>query len=258
MNENQAEDTAISIAGKMFLYEQPELLTTTQHAGLGLSLTERPFDFARSVPAVPLVMTELSSAQKHYPITFTNVDNPVPLAIVGILGDSNLFVNDDGKWDRSAYIPSYLRRYPFAFATGTDEQFAVVIDRAAAVVSDESQYPFFSGNDLTENTQAMVDFCGQYEAERRRTETFSNRLKDLELLTTQKVAHRNSNDDEDQPIASYVAVDVNRLNELDRDILQDLHRDGSLAAIFAHIFSLENWSRLLDRFSQSQQPAGTT
>jgi len=256
MNENHAEDMAIALQGKMFLYEQPELLTRDQHGTLGLSVVERPYDFAKSTRAIPLVAGEISSAQKHYPVAFADMDNPVPLAIVGILDDVNLFVDENGQWDRWAYIPSYLRRYPFAFATGKDDHFAIVVDRAAAVVTDDPQFPFFDGDELSENTQAQIDFCGQYEAERRRTETFGRRLKELELLTPQKAAHRVGDNGDEQPIASYAAVDVNKLNELDRDILQTLHQEGSLAAIFAHLFSLENWNRLLDRRNQRLQASG--
>ncbi len=257
MNENEAENTTADLTGKMFLYEQPELLAKSQHADLGLSRAERPYDFARFVQAIPLVVAEISSAQKHYPIVFADLDNPAPLAIVGLFEDLNLFVGDDGKWNRWSYIPSYLRRHPFAFASGTDENFAVVVDRAAAVVSDDPEYPFFNGDDLSENAQALVDFCGQYEAERTRTKTFCTRLKELELLTPQKAAQRIDSDDE-QLIANYVAVDIQRLNALDKDILQELHQEGSLSAIFGHLFSLENWNRLLDRRSQSQLPAGTS
>ena len=102
------------VEGKLFLYEQPEVLSFEAHDGLGLTPQDAPFAFVRDIRAVPLTMTEFQTAQKHYPIVFSNLENPVPLAIVGILEDRNLFVGDDGKWHPYAYVPAYLRCHPFA------------------------------------------------------------------------------------------------------------------------------------------------
>ena len=39
------------------------------------------------------------------------------MAILGIQEGQNLFVMPDGRWDRRAYIPAYIRRYPFCVHT---------------------------------------------------------------------------------------------------------------------------------------------
>ena len=239
--------------GSMYLYSQPEFLNREDHGRLGWRTPEKPFEFAATINSVPLVASEMSAAQKHYPIVFSGKEDAVPLAVVSILKDRNMFVGDNGQWEPGAYIPSYLRRHPFATATGPDDQFAIVIDRASAAISEDPETPFFNGEAGSEQTQAMIDFCGRFEAEQRRTKIFSDRLAELDLLVDQQVT---APGDDAQRIASYVGIDVEKLNGLAPDILQELHQSGYLSFIFAHLFSLENWNRLLARRSAMMAAAG--
>ena len=62
--------------GSMFLYEKPEVLTLEDHGALGITPLERPFDFAAKIQTVPLVATEIASAQKNYPVIFSNLEKP--------------------------------------------------------------------------------------------------------------------------------------------------------------------------------------
>lgn len=235
-----------SVSGKMFLYEQPELLTVEKHRSLGLTPLDRPFRHAASVRIVPLTMTEFSSAQRHYPIVFSSMENPIPLAAVGVLDDVNLFV-DDGQWDPMCYVPSYLRCHPFAFASSHEGRVAVVIDRAAASISDKPQYPFFADGELTTETEQMMRFCAQYEAERKRTEALTNKLQELELLTSQQATFKPDGQSEEQALASFISIDTRKLTELGADVVHELHRSGQLSAMYLQLYSLDNWRMLMAR-----------
>ena len=155
-----------------------------------------------------------------------------------------MFVRDDGNWEPGTYLPSYLRRYPFATAVGDNEQFAVVIDRASDAVSDNPERPFFKDNVVSEQTQSMIEFCKRFELEHRRTKQFCNQLVELGLLSEQQVKAPN---DESKIIANFVGVDIQKLNDISDEVLRDIYQSGFLGNIFAHLFSLENWNRLLSR-----------
>lgn len=230
----------------MYLYQQPELLSREVHGSLGISTPERPFEFARRARILPLTLPEMANAQMFYPIIFTDMENPVPLAVVGTSDDVNLFVQDDGHWDAGVYIPAYLRCYPFSLATGKEGQFAAVIDRAADRISDHPEQPFFEDGKVTPPTQAMIDFCGRYDAERKRAMEFGKKLRELELLAGH-TATRTPRGGEPEKVADYIAVDGRKLAELDKDVLGELMTSGYMGCIFAHLFSLENWPRLVER-----------
>jgi len=232
--------------GSMFLYEQPEYLNIEDHGKLGWTNPAKPYAFTREIMSVPLVASEISSAQKHYPVIFTGKENAVPMAVVSVMKDRNMFVDADGQWDSSSYIPSYLRRHPFAVAKGEGDQFAIVIDRACAGITENPEAPFFDGDKLTERTQSIVDFRGQFEAERTRTRDFSTKLAELDLLSEQSATHPDK-DGKPRQIASFFAVDMEKFNALPADELAAMHKSGFLSFIYAHLFSQENWSRLMVR-----------
>ncbi len=234
--------------GQMFLYEQPEILTLEQHGELGINPEASNYGFTRSIISVPLVAAEMASAQKDYPVVFSDIERVAPVAVLSLLPEENMFVGDGGAWDANSYIPSYLRRYPFALAGSANDQYVMVIDRACEAIGPGAEQLFFSEGKLSDSAQQMVDFCGKYEAESRRTLAFSERLKELDLIVAQRVT-TNQGDDE-EPLATYFAVDGQKLMSLPPDVLHELAQQGYLAFIFAHLFSLENWKRLIDRRAQ--------
>ncbi len=235
------------LTGGAFLYQQPELLTRDHHGSLGVTPPERPFEFVRSVRAIPLVFSEFSTAQRHFPIVFSSLEDPVPLAVVAVLDDTNLFVDEQGEWDPLCYVPSYLRCYPFAFARDDKGRTAMVIDRAAAAISEDPRYPFFEDGEISEEIRQMIHFCSQYEAERAHTQQFCQRLQELDLLTTQQATYTPTGETEPKPLASYVCVDSRKLTDLDQEIVYEWHRSGELASLYSHLYSLENWRTLVAR-----------
>jgi hypothetical protein len=62
-------------------------------------------------------------------------------------------------------------------------------------------------------------------------------------------------DGTDAPVATYVAVDSDKLNDLDTDVVKELFDQGFLAGIFAHLFSLENWNVMIERMAAREKPA---
>ena len=247
MTDDPREGATPVLTGTAFLYEQPELLTPEQHGSLGVSPVERPYDFVRNVRAIPVTLPEFASAQRHYPIVFSSVDEPVPLAVTAVLDDTNLFVDAEGHWDPLCYVPSYLRCYPFGIATDDQGRGALLIDRKSAAVTEEPRYPFFDGRELSEQTRQMAQFCTRYEAERARTRELCERLRDLGLLTPQQATYTPAGASEQQTLASYVCLDAKKLTELDEATICGWHRSGELSCLYSHLHSLDNWRALMAR-----------
>jgi hypothetical protein len=247
MTENIRPNEPTSLSGKMFLYEKPELLTPEYHGTMGFKPAEKPFEFVKGARAIPLTMVEFGSAMRHYPIIFSNLETPMPLAIVGLLDDVNLFVNEQGQWDQFCYVPTYLRCHPFTLAKEAGGQLAIVLDRNAASVSEEPEYPFFVNNEPSEHTNALMQLCGDYERERLRTVKFGAKLVELGLLATMRASHTSGDEAEEQPLADYIAIDARKLDELPADTVYELHKAGFLSAAYLHLYSLENWRHLMAR-----------
>ncbi len=125
MADEQQGNPLAAMAGKKFLYKQPEIsdvrIPWESWESRPLS---KPFEFRKKRASnSALTMVEISSAQRHYPIVFSNVENPVPMAVCGLAGRGQSFrIDENGRWDPDCYVPSYLRCYPFAFACAGGRQ----------------------------------------------------------------------------------------------------------------------------------------
>lgn len=241
-----AQGTEQKLGGEMFLYSKPELLNPAVHGKLGLNRPTKPFEFARKAISIPLTLAELPTAQKFYPIVFSDLENAVPLAVVGLSGSENLFVDETGHWADRCYVPAYARCYPFALASAQGDQHAVVIDRAAEMISENPEHPFFNGDAITQYTQNLVNFAGQLDFERSKTKVFGKKLAELGVLAGQQVMHKTTNGEERQ-FATYVGVDAKKLAELDSAVLKEMTANGYLAGVFAHLFSMNNWQDVAQR-----------
>ncbi len=63
-------EAGISAEGSMYLYQKPEYLNREAHDQLGWTMPKAPYAFAANIISVPLVISEIPSAQKFYPIIF--------------------------------------------------------------------------------------------------------------------------------------------------------------------------------------------
>jgi hypothetical protein len=252
MNQQSANPEASNFTGEMFLYSKPELLNARDHGSLGINPSEQPYAFARSAKFSPIAAAEIVSAQRHYPVVFSSLKQPTPLAILSVLDSDNLFVDENGEWEPGVYIPAYLRCHPFAVATRNDDQFSVVIDRAAACIAEDAEQPFFdSGKKLTAPIQARADYCATYHSYLKATTSLGEKLAELELLNGQQATFDVDGSGEKQSSKAYVAVDVEKFGNLDAETLRELHADGMLSAVYAHLFSLDNWNTLFGRYQRT-------
>ena len=235
------------IEGQMFLFRKPELLNKEQHGKLGVSRPDRPFGFCDSVRAVPLTISEIAMAQKHYPIIFSNEKEPLPLAVVGLIDDVNLFVDEKGEWESNMYIPGYIRRYPFALAGDqSSDRMAIILDTEYEGLTDKPDVKFFDGDEPSEDTKKAMDYCSNYERDRIVTLQFGKQLAEYGLVSTQ-VAQFTPEGGEAQPFAQYVGVEEGKLTELADDKYLELRKSNILPILYAQLMSMGNWRTLMDR-----------
>lgn len=250
-----AENTdipATQITGNMLFYKQPELLNIKAHGKLGITpLTEQPFAFLRNTQIVPLTVAEFGHAALNYPIVFAG-EEKTPAAVMGMKQDANVYVSNDGKMPEGAYVPAYVRRYPFAAAKNSEDEnnLMICIDRASAMITENSTSPFFDGEELTNTTSQAVEFIKAYEAETLGTRNFIKFIEDFDLFEMQDVnvavPDNEKSEMVDQKMGSYLGVSDAKMAKLSPEQMIELRDNGGLAAIYAHRLSQVNWQRLLN------------
>jgi len=251
------------LSGNVLFYKNPQPLSASQHGGLGIKKVEKPFEFLKSAHAVPITVSEFGVAATSYPIIFVGKEM-TPLAVMGVRQNENLYVNDNGQVDSEFYVPAFARRYPFVFASdpGSDRMI-LCVDRDAPMVTNKPETPFFDKEEPTDYTTNAIEFCKEFERHRRNTSDFIQQLTSNNLLEQKTVSFQPRDEmgvetGENQKIADYWAVDENRLKELPPELYLELKENGALGVIYAHIVSLMNWQRIIQRALRVQAPASAS
>ncbi len=217
----------------------------------------------RSISSLPLSFTEFAAACRDYPIAFITGDSGnvyVAMVILGLENQQNLFVATGHTWDSSTYVPAYVRRYPFCMTRVTvngqeqPERIACVEKRA---LNDRGD-PLYDGKgDPLPVWEERRKLLFEFEADLARTDEMCRTLASLglfEAFTMQAVPNQGA------PLAltGMHRVSEQKLNELPADKVKELAQSGILARIYAHLISLNNFARLLDRRAAFAATATTT
>jgi hypothetical protein len=236
-------------------YEKPVLLNRDKHRSRRI----RPapgFGFARQANSLYLAGVEFNEACKEYAIVFTRQPGGrvAPVVVLGLRERENLFVDADGHWG-AAYVPAFVRRYPFVLAELPGEQLGVCIDEAFSGVNDtEGEALFDAEGGNTPYLQNALDFLQRYQQEYLRTQAFCQRIEELGLLTEMN-AKADLVDGRTFTVAGLMIIDEQKLAALPDEQVLSLFRTGELHLVSMHLLSLSNLQRLVGRIAQRQGPA---
>ena len=236
--------------GLPLLYSELEPISSQQHGKMKVrGLDALPA--VANVHAIPLTVDEFALAQRHYPIIFSAGDEPVPLALMGLNEGVNTFIDAEGKGiDKAVYIPAYLRRYPFLLAriNPQGDELSLCVDPTSGAVGEfEDGQPLFDGDQPSEATKAILQFCEQFEEAGQRTGLFMAEVRKSGLLMDGEVAIQPEGTDQPFIYRGFQMVDEEKLRELRGDELRKMNQNGLLPLIYAHLFSLSQTREIFAR-----------
>ena len=239
------------------LYNGLEPLNRNQHGTFKVRRMTG-LDRISSTHAIPVTVDEFAMAQRHFPIVFSSGDNPVPIALMGLHEGTNAFFDEKGvSRDPSIYVPAYLRRFPFLLARlrEDNDDLSLCFDPTSGAVGefDEGE-PLFTGDEPSEATKAILQFCEQFEQAGQRTQAFMAELKQSNLLMEGEVAIQPEGSDQPFVYRGFQMVDEEKFRNLRGDELRKLNQNGALPLIMAHMFSLSVIREIFGR--QMQQGTG--
>lgn len=239
------------LSGNVLFYRQPEPLSVERHRSLGVRRVDAPFMFLTQAHVVPITVNEFGVAAASYPVIFAGPEK-TPLAVMGARAGDNVFVAPNGDVDPEAYLPAFVRRYPFVFAADPQsDRLLVCIDRAAPMIGENPDVPFFEGDQPSKYTQDAIEFCTEFERHRRNTEEFTRILSEYDLFEEKSVTLTGRNPDgtdaPPQKVADYFAISEEKLNALPHDAFIRLRDQGVLGPAYAHLVSLLLWPKIIQR-----------
>ena len=233
-------------------YKKPVVLSSQTHADLRLQARNK-FRFAAGSNSVALKAAEFAQACHEYPIVFVREGEAVnPVAVLGLKEMQNLFVDAKGRWD-AAYVPAYVRRYPFILARQGEEvsDLKVCIDEAYTGFSrDKGERLFLDDGEQSDFLKRALNLLQDYQAHSQRTGEFARRLLDWDLLQPLQ-ANVEMRTGEKMALTGFMAVDQKKLKALPAERLAELVQKDELGVIYYHLLSLNNFGRLVDRMAEA-------
>ena len=251
--------TAAPTQNLPLLYNAIEPLNAGQHGKMKVRAILRMPQVART-HAIPVTVDEFTLVQRHYPIVFSIGENPIPIALMGLNENVNVFLDDDGRpLEQHVYIPAYIRRYPFLLARlrPDSDELSLCFDPTANAVGDfDEGQALFDGDQPGEATKAILQFCEQFESAGQRTGAFMEEINKLDLLMDGEVAIQPEGYQQPFVYRGFRMVDEEKLRNLRGDELRKLSQNGILPLIYAHLFSLTEMREVFGRqMQQGKAPA---
>ncbi len=243
----------------LLFYDKPVPLNREGHRATRIKYSSGNFNFAKSTNSIPLAGIEFAAAARDYPIVFsgTEVNNTIPVILVGLGTDENYFVDATGQW-QGAYVPAFVRRYPFVLAEKGDAQFTVCVDEAYPGFNAEDGEPLFDENGKERPfLKSTLDFLSEYQGRMKQTQVFVQRLYEWELFKPQVIQIAPGNKPR-YVMQGLQVVDEQRLLGMDEAHIQTLFRSGELGWVYAHLISLGNLQRLSTRLDLRHTGATNT
>ena len=228
MTDTTTQD-APSVTGGLPLYVDARPVLATTHHDHAIKDVPTSYAFAAKAPLIPITVDEFAAASQDYPIVLVGPDNAA-FVVTGLAPEQNLFVDADGAYAPGAYIPAYLRRYPFVFAR--DES-----DTLRILCLDEGE--------ATDRTILSMAFCQAVEDAERRTRLLGDLLTTHALLEGRQ-AHHNQGATSTLLI-DYKTVEPGKLDALADEAFLDLRHKGALTPVMAMLASNQNWQKLAVR-----------
>jgi hypothetical protein len=229
------------------IYKNPIFLNAVTHRSVRVAPVSH-YKFAKQFNSVLIVGQEFLEAAKFYPIVFSKPkeEQVVPMAIIGIRNNDNLFVDADGQWREGAYIPAFFRRYPFILASnvGDDGSFAVCVDsQYEGFGNKEGMVLFEEDGETSEAFKKIIDFLRSYQAQHDTTREMVGLLEEYKLFKDVS-ANLTLPAGEKLGFAGLMIVDEMAMFNLEDERIIHLFRSGYLAWIYAHLYSLSNFRTL--------------
>jgi hypothetical protein len=247
---------------QLLIYERAVPVSPQRHKDLSIK-SGSSFAYAKAVNSVPLMAAEFPNAAAEQAVVFSGQgDDVVPVVLLGVRDDENLFVGSNGKW-LGRYVPAFLRRYPFVFSSSDDgKNFTLCVDEDFEGANREGRGErlFDEDGERTQYLQSVLGFLQAYQVQFQRTLAFTKRLVELNLLEPMQ-ARFTMRDGRALTLGGFQAVNRERLRALSGAQLAALNAADELELIYIHLQSLKQLSVTAERIGAGSQeqtaPAGS-
>ncbi len=230
------------------MYKNIKIINSDEDKKLKISEI-KTFKYASKATQVIITYEEFFETAKSQPIVFGKDEQGsyYAAALLGLKEGKNLFINGKGEWKNEAYIPAYLRRYPFIFVQD-GETLALAVDKDCKEVNEKKGQALFDENgEMSKYATAVLDFMKAFQAASVKTSAIIKIMDEMGLLEEANASMKLS--DESFMVKGFYRVNEKKLDALSDEDTLKLVKSGFYKFIIAHLLSLSNFSKLV-RYSK--------
>jgi len=209
--------------------------------------------FASRLNAIPISYSEFALVAREYPIVFTAVAGSqvfAPVAVLGMAADENLF-NNGGAWASNVYVPAYARRFPFCMTRVTldkvEQQNRLICVEKSHIDEQAGEAMFDAKGQPLEKWKEIERLLTEYEVDLERSREMCGILTDYGLLEPFTMQAKFNSGGDPLHLTGMHRVAEGKIEHLNASQLKNLVRKGILSRVYAHLLSLDNFAKLLDR-----------
>lgn len=206
--------------------------------------------FTAQDTTVPLVAAELPKVQAVMPVAFVAVGQGeamqyLPVAVLGLMPQRNLFVAPDGRW-LGAYVPAAYRGWPFLLARTPEGQQVLCIDEAVGLhdagAGGGGEAFFTDTGEPAPAVASLMQFLTEVDRSRQATTLMCAALQRHNLLTPWPITVQTQAGE--QAVQGLWRIDEAAFNALSAEALLELRNAGALPLIFCQLLSMQHLPRL--------------
>lgn len=232
------------------LYQRVVGVVPEKHAGLRLDRSVG-YGYAAAAQSVPVGLGEMEAVAQHFPILFASGPQPSLVALLGLREKENLFVLPDGSWRADAYVPAYMRAYPFVFLEDdTTKTIYIGMEPDAACLHSDAGQPLFEDGRPSPVLNEAVAFCSSLRDNLNAANAFARAMAEADLLEEEQ-ANITFTHGGTARVLGFKVIKPERLDRVSDETFLDWRRRGWLGPLFAHLYSAGRWGRLIDLAAQT-------
>lgn len=236
---------------QLLIYDNVRPVSKVHHRDWSVK-TGGDHSFTKGINSVPITAIEFPNVAREYAIVFAGQNETIfPVAVLGVRPEENMYLSSDNTI-AAKYLPAFLRRYPFVYATGDNgTTLTLCIDETFSGCNKANigERLFDANGEQTLYLKNVLGFLNEYQVHFNRTTLFCKRLTELGLLEPMQ-AHIKPAKGSTVKVTGFSTISKKRLKTLTSEQLQQLLKTDELELIYLHLQSLRNMDRFTDLVGQ--------
>lgn len=235
---------------QLAIYDHAFPINAARHGDASVEAV-KDFAFSRQLSTVPLMAAEIPAAAGEYAIVFIGKGEQImPAVILGLNAKENRYIDEHGVW-QAAYVPAFIRRYPFVFTSPDSKSYYLCIDEAYAGFNREGRGQRLFGEDgqPTPYVQNVLKFLETCQIELKRSQLFCKKLQELGLFEPMQAKLR-LDGGEVVSLIGFMGINRRKLASLPDETLASMAKTGQMELIYSHLHSLRNLTGIKSRKAQ--------